>query len=295
MENIQKMRPLKIKAEKDEYRKYFIMFLVVTFGLCWGFSIIYAVFNDQIVPVLGELTLTNPIVLIALNLPSVLGIFIYYLYGRTKGLKQYLRTLVPRKKDLIWFPIIIAVMVLYVISVRLVCMLIGIDVPEMTYGPLKMMTIFLKNFYEEIGMLGVAFGYYGFVLPYLQRVMKSNIKAGLLTGFILGMFLAPGYIFSSFETATSFPLYLLQMMLLSVCVTYVLNEVRGNVLFFIMMFWIAATGSKVQLYYFIPNVQMVQIALFAVLFVVIHFLFKAKNAGGLKQSELCVFPDFIEA
>lgn len=283
------------EKKKNVHKKYLITFIVVTFGLCWGICLLYVLFYDRLVPVFGELELTNPLVILALNAPSVIGLIIYFWYDGLRGLGGYLKTLIPRKKDLIWFPIIIVVMVLYVVAVRLICMLVGVAVPEMTLGPANTLMVFLRNFYEEIGMLGTAFGYYGFVLPYLQKRFNSNIKAGMLTGFILGMFVAPGYIFSSFETATNFPFYVAQMMILSVCISYVLNATRGNVLFFLMMFWIASTGSKVQLYYFIPSVQIIQIALFAVLWVVLHYVFKSKNENTRLETKLTMFPEFIKA
>ena len=289
------MQQEKTPKERNPYRKYLILFLGSTFGLCWGCCLLFMFFEPAMTAIFGELTLANPLVILALNFPSVMGLAIYCIYGKANGLKKYLRTLVPRKKDLIWFPIIVVVMVAYVMCVRLVSILFGIPVPALTNTPAQSFMIFLRNFYEEIGMLGVMFGYFGFLLPYFQRSFKSNVKAGLLTGFFLGLFVAPGYIFSSFETATSYPLYLAQMMLLSVCVSYILNETRGNVLFFLLTFWIAATGSKVQMYNFVPSAQIIQISLFLLLWAVLHFAFARKGAAKPSNGRLCVFPEFIEA
>ena len=280
---------------KNPYRKYMIQFLVTTFGLCWGVCLLYIFFEPAMTAIFGELTLTNPLVILGLNFPSVMGLAIYCMYGGVGGLKKYLLTLVPKRKDLIWFPIIIIAMVLFVISVRLISMLFGIPVPEITNTPMQSMMIFLRNFYEEIGMLGIMFGFFGFLLPYFQRSFHSKVKAGLLTGFLLGLFVAPGYVFSSFEAATSFPFYLVQMMALSVCVSYVLNDTRGNVLFFLLTFWIVATGSKVQLYNFVPSVQIIQISLFLILWVVLHIVFSKRDMQKLPQERLCFFPEFIEA
>ena len=183
---------------------------------------------------------------------------------------------------------------MYIVCVRLVCLLVGIDVPEMTYTPGEMLILFLRNFYEETGMIGQCCGWFGFLLPYLQAKFKNNIKAGLLTGFLFGLFLMPGYVFSSFETATAYPFYLMQMMCFATCISYVLNETKGNVLFFLLAFWIAASGSKLQFYYFIPSVQVVQIALFVVLFIIMYFVFKKRNEGKKPEEVLQMFPDFIK-
>lgn len=279
-------------AEKKE-RKYLLIYLLISFGVCWGISLLYVIAYPVMSSLFGDLTLENPIVIFALNVPGIATFLMYFLYDGLKGIKDFLRTLIPRKKDLIWIPIIIAIMVLYVISVRIVCLIVKIDVPEIEYTPLQMLELFLKNFLGETGMIGQIFGWYGFLLPYLQAKTKSDVKSGLLTGFIFALFLLPGYAFSSFETATAYPFYIAQQMLFSLCATFVLNKVKGNLLFFLLAFWIAATGSKVNLYYFIPSVQIVQIALFLVILAIIYPIFKKHNAGKAPEEKLQMFPDFL--
>ena len=54
--------------------------------------------------------------------------------------------------------------------------------------PVEMLVMFVKNFWEESGMVGVGIGFYGFVLPYFQKNnTKTNIKAGIMTGLLLGI------------------------------------------------------------------------------------------------------------
>ena len=50
----------------------------------------------------------------------------------------------------------------------------------------------------------------------MQKQYYSSIKGGLMTGFIFGLFVLPGYALSSFETVTAYPFYVLQLMLFSV-------------------------------------------------------------------------------
>ena len=280
----------KAGREKNPYRKYLALFIAVTFGFMWGMVFLFILFEEWLTPVFGELTQFNPLVLIALNLPSVVGLFIYVLYDGFGGLKRYLKTLIPRKKDIFWFPVIIVVMSIFAISIRLLSMLFGVDVPQMI-SPVQMLLLFLRNFYEEVGMLGTMFGYFGFLLPYLQRSYKSNVIAGLLTGFIMGMFLAPG---SAFSDDTSLLLYILQWMLLSVCVSYVLCDTRCNVLFFLVTFWIACSGSRLQLYYWTTSTQIIQNSLLVLVWVALHFVFKYRNKDKPLHERLPIFPDFIE-
>lgn len=285
---------MKEKKEADIFSKYIKIYFLITFSMVWVTCLSYIFFEPFMTSIFGELVLTNPLVVIALDGPAVVGLAMYYLYAKGEGVKKYLCTLIPRKKDLKWFPIIIVTMILYLIAVRMICIGFQIAVPEMTYSLKEMLIIFLKNFYEEIGMIGVAFGWFGFVLPYYQRKYQSNIKAGMMTGLTLGLFVAPGYIFSSFETATAYPWYVLQLMVFSICISYILNDTRGNAIFFLVAFWIAGTGSKVNFYYFVPSVQIIQFAIFGVLALILHYMFKHINKGKDPKSILQVFPDFIE-
>lgn len=285
---------MRSKGEIDVFDKYIKIYFLVTFGMVWATCLSYIFFQGFMTSVFGELVLTNILVIIALDGPALVCLAMYYLYDKKVGVKKYLCTLIPRKKDLKWFPIIIVVMILYLIAVRGICKGLNLPVPEMTYSLKEMGIIFLKNFYEEVGMIGVAFGWFGFVLPYYQRKYQSNIKAGLITGLTLGLFVAPGYIFSSFETATAYPWYVLQLMVFSVCISYIINDTGGNALFFLVAFWIAGTGSKVKFYYFVPSVQIIQFVIFGVLAVILHYIFKQINKEKDPKEILQIFPDFIE-
>lgn len=280
-------------AETAKPRKYLLIFLCICFGVCWGICLLYGLMSDTMTKTFGELTLSNPLVHIIMNIPAFAALLMYFLYDGKKGLLDFLKTLVPRKKDLKWIPIVIVGMVFYLICVRLVCIAVGIEVPELEYSLPQMLKIFLVNFIGETGMIGQVFGWFGFLLPYMYAKTKKGVAAGIWTGFIFSMFLMPGYVFSSFEAATSFPFYMIQNIMFTLCATFILNEVKGNLLFMLLAFWIAATGSKVNLYYFVPSVQIIQIALFAVLFVILYFIFKKKNAGKQPEEVLQMFPKFL--
>lgn len=279
--------------EETKCKNFLRIYLGITFGICWGICLLYGVAYSFMSSIFGELTLENPVVFFVMNVPGITAFLMYYLYDGLHGIKCFLLTLVPRKKDLIWIPIIIVSMIIYLICVRLLCILVGIKVPEIQYSLLQMLDIFLRNFFGETGMIGQIFGWFGFLLPYLQWKTKSSIRSGLITGFVFSMFLLPGYVFSSFETATAFPFYMVQQMLFCVCATYVINEVKGNLLFFLLAFWIAATGSKVGLYDFVPSVQIVQIGLFIVVFIILQTIFKKRNSGKKTEEVLQMFPDFL--
>lgn len=279
---------------ENGYKKYLWIYLGITFGLSWGMSILYVVFYDVLSPYVGELNISNPFVMVSLNSPSIAGIFIYLIYGGWRGMANFLKRLIPNKKECIWFPVLFVMSVLFYVCMHFGSKCFGIPLPEVTMDSKERVITLLKNIYEETGLLGGALGWYGFLLPYMQRRMKSSIKAGLATGFMFGLFVLPGYLFSSFETATAYPFYVLQLMFFSVFITFVFNKTRGNVLFFIFAFWLVASGSKLQFYNFVTSVQILEMVFFAIVSIGVYLWYKKEKGEDLNISGLCCFPEFIE-
>ncbi|MDF2801029.1 MAG: hypothetical protein K0S61_932 [Anaerocolumna sp.] len=275
---------------KTAKNKYLIIYLVLTFGLCWGLASIYMLFLTDI---FGEVSFTHPGVMISLYSPTIAGVIVYGLMGGMKAIKNVLVKLIPRKQDLYWFLIVIGMAVVYAAFIHFGSLALGFGVPEMTLKPKQMIVEVLKNLYEEAGILGGVFGWYGFLLPFLQKKFNNNIKAGLLTGLIFGIYCLPGYLISSFNLAAVFPLYVLQMMCFSIFVSYMFNATNGNLLFYVIIFWLVASGSRLQLYYFNAQVQLLQTIFFALSDIAIYFFVKKR---GIEQ-KLQVLPEYagIEA
>lgn len=279
--------------EVKAYKKYTRLFLGVTFGICWGTVFLYIFFEKQMFSIFGDLTLTNPLRIIALYSPSVMAFLIYYLEGGIEGLKNFAKNTIPRKKDLKWFPIIMITMVIYIVLIRAFCILLHFDVPDMTYTPKERFIAFLKQFYEEQGMLGGAWGWFGFLYVYNQGKYGKKIKAAVLTGVAMGLFTMPAYLTSP-ETTTCFPFYFVQVICLCICLSYILNDTNGNPLMYIAGFWVLCSASRMQLYYFAYKVQVIQIILFLVLWAILHFYFK--KTGRLDQNnQVLAFPNYVKS
>ncbi len=271
--------------------KYLILYLGLAFGVSWGIGIIFMLFGDMLTPITGELTLTNPIVIIALYSPSIAGLITYFAMGGLQGLKGILLKLIPRKQDLVWIPIICGVFVLFATSMHYGSLLFGIDVPKITYSIPEMISKALWNFIEETGLIGGVFGWIGFLLPFLQGKIKNNVISGLLTGLIFGLWVLPGYMISSFGATTDYLFYVVQLMAFVLFQSYIFNATEGNVLFYLLAFWLAATGSRIQLYFFNAEVQILQISFFVIAAVVMHLVFKKIKIGQHLQT----FPEFIQS
>ncbi|OBY80256.1 hypothetical protein BBG47_07495 [Paenibacillus sp. KS1] len=115
----------------------------------------------------------------------------------------------------------------------------------------------------------------------------------MLTGLIFGLWVLPGYVISSYETSTSYFLYVIQLMFFIWFQSYVFNATRGTLLFYLFTFWLTATGSRLQFYYFNAQVQILQVSFFLIAAIIMHFIYnkqKEKNNYELQMS-----PQFIQA
>lgn len=270
--------------------KFLVIYLTIAFGVCWGVGIAYLFFSDIFVPITGELTLMHPVAIIALYSPSIAGIVTYFIMGGFAAVKGLFSKLVPRKEDLFWFPILLVLFVLFAATMHFGSKLFGLDVPVISRTLPGVILKIFTNLFEETGLIGGVFGWIGFLLPFLQRKFKNNIAAGLVTGFLLGLWVLPGYLISSFGTATSYPFYVIQLMFFVLFSSYIFNATKGNILFYLFSFWLAATGSQIELYYFNPPVQIMQIVFFMVAALVVHILFKKFDV----DQELQLFPEFVQ-
>lgn len=280
------------KRPAKPYTKYLVLYLALTVGSVWALVLFYLASYDLAMQLFGALELSNPLVIVVLNSPAIAAVIILAHYDGVRGIVNFLRTLVPRRKDLVWLPVLAALMVAYVYAVRYVCMLFGIPVPPDPESPLEMVGSFFGLFLGEVGMLAIAVGWFGFFLPLMHRVTGSHIKSGIATGLGIGIFVAPGNLFSSFELATAWPLYVAQLSVLAIGMSFLLSRMKGNVLFFLVPFWVSASGSHWKMYIFMTPTQLVQMALFGALVVVLYLVLKRQARGELDPP--FVFPEYLE-
>ena len=285
-------RPAEPKPGKDPYMKYAWLYLALTLGSVWGLAIFYGVAWDFAVSVFGPLELFNPLVIIILHMPGIAGILMYGLYDGWRGIANFFRTLVPRPRDWILLGALAVLMFGYVFVIRFGAQLVGFAVPAEPEPIGEMLLIILRLFIAEVGMIAVALGWFGFFLPLMNRRFKNPVGAGIATGMGIAVFLAPGNLFASFELATAWPLYATQLSVLGIGMSMLISRMKGNALFFLVPFWISASGSHLGLYYFDAATQLVQIVVFGLLVLVLWFVLKRENGGRLRP--LHTFPEFVE-
>ena len=278
---------------RKRYTRYVVGYLAATIGSVWALALFYLINFDVAVAVLGNLELTNPIVVVILHSPAIAAVVIILFHDGLRGLANFARTLIPRRKDYLWLLVLMAIMALYIFAVRYLCILFGLPVPANPQAPLEMLVTWLQLLIMEIGMLAITVGWFGFFLPYMHRVTKSHVLSGVATGVGIGVFVAPGNLFSSFELATAWPLYVGQLCVLSIGMSLLLSRMKGNILFFLMPFWVSASGSAMRLYYFTAATQVVQFTLFAVLVGVLYLVLKRQAPDGVLDAPH-TFPEYLE-
>lgn len=267
--------------------RYLLLYLGIVFPLTWGIIGGFIVFGELLSQYVSPLTLMHPITIFILYLPSIAGLVTYYTQGGIASVKGIFLKLIPKQKDLIWFPVMVGVVIVFVFCMHFGALLFGGQTPEITDTLPQIISKALWNFIEEAGLIGGIFGWVGFLLPFLQAKLKNNILSGLLTGFIFGLWVYPGYMMSPADS--SYLLYVAQLMSFFVFISYVFNATQGNLSFYLLTFWLMATGSHIQLYFFNMQIQILQIIFFIVASIVIHSVFKAKKI----RYPLQTFPDFI--
>ena len=264
-------------------KKYPIMYMVITLVICWGLGILYTIFSDGF-----SASFSDPAVLVAMCAPTLAALIIYGITGGSTAIKNILKRLLIKREQLFWIPIIIGLNLIFFLVVRIGSILLGIEVPEITLTFREQLKEMAINFFEEIGVIGGALGWVGFLIPYFQTKFNSNVKAGIMAGLGIGLFVIPGYAISAFGLVALYPLYVLQMVTFMVLYSYIFNLTDGNLLLYVILLWVNSSGSRMQLYYFAPPSQILQISAFALAALGLHLVTRKK----LKM-ELVKLPEYF--
>lgn len=271
-------------------RKSVITYFLLTYGIWWSIALLYTFAPSLMARHFGVLGLRNPIMIPIFYLPSIASFVAYYVYAGTPAVRAMCLKIIPRKQDLHWFILLFAMFLLFIAFLHYGSIMINVSVPRITYTDGYMIEVGVLNFVKELGLIGGVFGWIGFVLPYLQYKIQNQAISALLTGLLFGLWVAPGYFIHSFHTTSSYPLYVLQLMLFIWLHSYIFNATDGRLSFYLFSFWLCATGSHIQLYFFNKPVQELQVAFFALMV----FLFFLHNRRYKWSCKLVTIPYFTQ-
>ncbi len=200
-------------------------FLLISFGLTWGIAALLILFPDQITAVVGEISMSNPLFILAVYSPGIAGIFLVWRHYGLEGLKGFFKRLTLwRASKWWWFFMILGIPGV----VFLGAVFKGTISDPFPFSP----------WYQVIPALGLAlflgpieeFGWRGVVLPLLQRRF-SPFWAGLILGGIWSAWHIPSFLLSGTPQSNwSFIPYFGGVVAISVILTPLFNNSRGSLL-----------------------------------------------------------------
>ncbi|MCA9955144.1 MAG: CPBP family intramembrane metalloprotease, partial [Anaerolineales bacterium] len=168
--------------------KKLIPFWAITFGLTWGIATLLILFPDQIATLFGELTVSNPLFILAVYSPGIAAVLLIWQTYGFKSLGSFLKRLTLWRAPVwAWLFIILGVPAVMYLGAALK----GSAGEPLPYSP----------WYQVLPALALAlflgpieeFGWRGFALPLLQRKF-SPFWAGLILGVIWMVWHIPAFL-----------------------------------------------------------------------------------------------------
>ncbi|MBN2548578.1 MAG: CPBP family intramembrane metalloprotease [Anaerolineales bacterium] len=212
-------------SQSNMTTKTLIPFLAITFGLTWGLAIIFVLFTDQIVAVFGELSISNPLFILAVYSPGFASAFLVWRQYGFKGLVSFFRRLTLWRVSRWWWLFIILGIPAIMYAGAAVKGAINAPFPFSPWYqvlPALALTLFLGPIEE--------FGWRGLALPLLQRKF-APFWAGLILGIIWSVWHTPAFLIGGTpQSAWSFAPYFAGTTAVSVILTALFNDSRGSLL-----------------------------------------------------------------
>jgi membrane protease YdiL (CAAX protease family) len=197
-----------------------ITFFLLTFALSWTFEIPLVVLGDSIA---GTQALV--LIILASNVPSVLGIMLTAIILGRGALRKLLGRLLIWRVDPRWYLVVLGPVALAGGMVALNALVGG---PDMSLGvPLFGVLTLLAFSIFPGSALGEEIGWRGYALPRLQAG-RSALSASFILGAIWGSWHLPLYFTGQAERPLGlFPLFVVAVIALSVILTWVYNGTGG--------------------------------------------------------------------
>ena len=213
------------KPKRSFETKLLVPFLALTFGLTWGLAALLILFPDQVIAIFGEVTMSNPLTILAIYSPGIAGVLLVWRQVGLKGLGSFFRRLTLWRMPLSWW----------------LFLLVGIPAVVFTGAFIKgtLDTAFpFSPWYLALPALAHAlllgpieeFGWRGLALPLLQR-KYAPFWAGLILGILWALWHIPSFFISGMpQTAWAAGPYFLGIIAISVILTPMFNSSRGSLL-----------------------------------------------------------------
>lgn len=222
-------KPLQSKSGSAMETKALTQFLALTFALTWGLAATFFLFTDQVTAIFGDIGLTNPLVILAVYSPGIVGVFLVWWHYGLKGLGRYFKRLTLWRAPLVWWLFLIVGIPAVVYTGAAIKGTFNAQFPFFPWYemlPALALSLFLGPI-EELGWRGLA-------LPLLQRRF-APFWAGLILGIIWAFWHIPSFLMSGMPQSTwSVVPYFLGIIAICVILTPLFNVSRGSLLISIL-------------------------------------------------------------
>ncbi|MGD8585371.1 MAG: CPBP family glutamic-type intramembrane protease [Chloroflexota bacterium] len=205
--------------------KTLVPFLALSFGLTWGIAAILIFFYDQVVAIFGEISMSNPLYILAVYSPGIAGVFLVWRHYGIEGLGRFFKRMTLWRAPVKWWLFLILGIPAVVYTGAAIKGSISDPLPFSSLPevlPALALALFLGPI-EEFGWRGVA-------LPLLQRRFVP-VWSGMILGSIIAAWHIPAFLLSGSPLSEwSVIPYFGGVIAIYVIMTAFFNESRGSLL-----------------------------------------------------------------
>lgn len=201
-------------------------FLALTFGLSWIPMALFMGFSEPFTALFGEMSVTNPVFLLAVYAPGLSGVFLVWRHYGLKGLESFFWRLGLWRAPLAWWLFVLLGIPAIIYAAAAITGTAGEPfrfAPWYLVFPALLQSLLL-------GPLGEEFGWRGLALPLLQRRF-APFWASLILGVVWAFWHAPSFVMSGTpQSAWSFGPFFIGLIAITVIMTPLFNAARGSLL-----------------------------------------------------------------
>lgn len=199
-------------------------FFIATFAMTWGLGVLAVAFGDRLEAVFGPMGYTNPVFVLMVYSPGIVGVLMVWRHGGVRALRGLLGRLTLWRMSPAWWAVLLVGMpaVFYAGAVVNGTATDFPYSPWYTVLPALVPALFIGPI-EELGWRGVA-------LPLLQRRL-APLWAGLVVGAVAALWHAPAFLLSGTkQSAWAIGPFFLGVIAISVILTAMFNASQGSLL-----------------------------------------------------------------
>ena len=205
-------------------------FLALTFGLSWVPMALFMIFPDQLTPIFGEISTSNPFFLLAVYAPGLSGIFLIWHHYGIKGLGSFFRRLFIWRAPIRWWLFLLLGIPVIIYAAAAIT---GTINEPFRFAPWYLVFPALAQSLL-LGPLGEEFGWRGLALPLLQRRF-SPFWASIILGVVWAIWHTPAFLMNGTpQSGWSFGPFFVGLIAIAVILTPLFNASQGSLLIAIL-------------------------------------------------------------